>query len=379
MRTRCLDEERNGRLNRSARYRVGAVAAIVGVLSACSGGGVASPEGETHSDADLVLVSSTTTAATTSTSTAPPTSTSSTTTTAPVEAVLAWRTVDLVDPTRPTAEVVAADGKILLAASEDRHVESVMLFLGADGGGEGAAASPGTPRPLVVWLNGLGGRASPGDPVLVALAEAGYIVIAPNVPEISSPVSSPAGFVEQPADVRLAIDSLLDPSDGVADDLAAAIDPARVGVAGHSIGTAGALGTAYHPCCIDERVSAVVAFGVIPAFRFDDTDYDVSGPPLLLIYGDEDNISPVELGEQFLESADGPAYLLTIPGADHFTPVYGGPGDNDANNLATTVLVGFFDEHLAGTAPAGSWEQSGRDLVGGTLQASDGATGFDDP
>jgi len=96
-----------------------------------------------------------------------------------------------------------------------------------------------------VWWNGLGGRAAAGNPVLVALAEAGYFVIAPNVPEIFAPVSWAGGYVEQPADVQLAIDSLLDPSDGVA------------------------------------------------------------GPLLLLIYGDEDNISPVEPGQRFLESAVG--------------------------------------------------------------------------
>jgi dienelactone hydrolase len=262
---------------------------------------------------------------------------------------LAWRTIEVVDPTRPTDEVVDSEGAIVLEASNDRTIPVAVLYEGANGGGEDAVAAEAPARPLVIWMNGLGGEAAAGDPLLLDLYEAGYIVAAPNSPEISAPASSAADFPELPADATVVIDAIVDPSDGVADDLSALVDPARIGMAGHSIGTTAVFGTAFHDCCRDERVTAAVAFGASTVFRLDDTDFDVAGTPLLLVHGESDQIFPVQESETILAEADPESHLLVLPGADHFEPVYG----DDTSAAATTArrtVIAFLDVHLAGTA-----------------------------
>lgn len=289
-----------------------------------------------------------------------------TTTTAPTEPGRAWRTVEVVDPDRGTDEVVNADGEVVLDAADTRTIPVELIYEGIDGGGEDAAPSDTAPRPLVVWMNGLGGRAAPEDPLLVALYEAGYIVAAPNSPEVSAPASSPADFPELPADVRVVVDAILHPADGVADDLAANVVSSEIGLAGHSIGSSAVLASAFHDCCRDPRVGAAVAIGANTGFRFGDTDFDYSGTPLLLVNGDADQISPLAESEKILAASSDPTRLLVVPGADHFEPVYGG-ADTDAGSLTIDAIVGFLDVHLAGrqdvgfladfaaTLPAGSW------------------------
>jgi predicted dienelactone hydrolase len=283
---------------------------------------------------------------------------------------LAWRTIDVVDPTRPTDEVVDGEGAVVLAGSSKRTIPVEVVYEGADGGGEDAIGAAGPARPLVIWMNGLGGRAAAGDPLLLALFEAGYTVAAPNSPEISAPASSPADFPELPADASVVIDALVDPADGVADDLASLVDPDRIGMAGHSIGASAVLGSVFHDCCRDDRVSAAVTFGASTAFRFDDTDYDFGGTPLLLVHGDDDKLFPVSESESILAGADAGSHLLVLPGSDHFTPVHGDDTDAGATTARRTVIA-FFDVHLAGTADVASLDDFASTLPDGMWRSAD--------
>ena len=155
-------------------------------------------------------------------------------------AAIGWRTIDVVDPTRPTDEVVR-EGSVVLEASDSRTIPVEIVYPGGGEGGQGSPPADVTARPLVVWINGLGGLAAPGDPLLLALYEAGFIVAAPNSPEVSAPAGQFNDVPELPADVTAVIDALLDPNDGVADDLGASIDADRIGVAGHSVGAGASL------------------------------------------------------------------------------------------------------------------------------------------
>jgi pimeloyl-ACP methyl ester carboxylesterase len=318
------------------------------------------PDGE-GAEADTVGASTSVvvdTAATNPSSSSPPsvdsaeTTTSVPPTTAPAQPSLAWRTVDLVDTTRPSVEVLADDGSVAFEASDSRSIPTVILYPGADGGGQDAAVADGSVLPLVVYLKGFGGFNGPADPLLVRLAEDGYIVAAPNIREVSEPVNHVPGYVEQPGDARFVIDALTNPSDGFFDELAAVIDPMGVGLVAHSIGGAGAFGLAYHDCCRDDRVDAVVAFGANTNFALGESDFEFAGTPLLLVHGEADDIAPVELGTTILEVAQPPSHLLTLPGADHFEPVYGDREGGDGDRAAATaasVVAGFLDLHVAST------------------------------
>lgn len=260
----------------------------------------------------------------------------------------AWTVIEVVDASRPTDEVLGPDGGVLLAASASRTIPTVILYPGSDGGGEGAPVASVEARPLVVWLNGLGGRAGAEDPLLQALAEAGYVVAAPNTPEIAAPVGSAGGFVHLPGDATAVVDALTRPDDGVADELAPVIDTGRVGVAGHSIGGTGAYGVAYHDCCRDDRISAVAVFAPPSGAPFEGGEYRFSGPPLLIIHGTADQVIPIEQSDQVRDEADD-AVLVSPIDADHFQPVYGNERP-DVLEVSEELLTTFFDVHVAGLA-----------------------------
>lgn len=275
-------------------------------------------------------------------------STAAPTTTAAGDTDIAWMTIEVVDASRPTAEVLGPDGGVVLAASPQRVIPTELVYPGRDGGGENATPAGVPPRPLVLWLNGLGGRATAGDPLLLALLDAGYIVAAPNVAEISEPVAFPGGFTQIPGDARAVLDALIDPGDGVADDLAPLIDPERVGLAGHSIGAFGVLGAAYHDCCRDERIDAVAVFAPPSGADFGGGEFRYDGTPLLIIHGGADQISPLEQSRELLRNTTN-GLLVSQPDADHFQPVYG----NDRPDIleqSAALLTTFFDIEVAGTA-----------------------------
>lgn len=276
-----------------------------------------------------------------------PTSTAPTSTTVTADVGMAWTTIDITDSTRPTDEVLGPDGSTLLAAAPTRTIPTVLLYPGRDGGGEGATAAPVDPRPLVVWLNGLGGLATSHDPLLLALYDAGYVVAAPNVLEIATPVSHAGGYVHQPGDVSALISALTSPDEGIADDIAAIIDPSRIGVAGHSIGGSGVYGVTFHDCCRDERISAAAVFAP-PRIEFDGGEFEFADTPLLIVHGSADQIIALEQSESVRDDAEG-ALLVVPAGADHFQPVYGSDRP-DVLALSEDVLTTFLDVHVAGTA-----------------------------
>lgn len=348
------------------RVALAAVAVLTAACSGSSAGDVPLADVSSTTSAIIDQPPSPTTAASTSTSTStstatPATSQAPSTTIAPTG--LAWRTVDVVDTTRPTDEVLDAAGTVLLVAATTRTIPTVLVYEGADGGGEDAPAATAASQPLVVWMNGLGGEAGAGDPLLLALVDAGYVVAAPNSPEVSAPASSFLDFPELPADITTVIDALLAPDDGVADDLSSLIDAERIGLAGHSLGGTGVLGSVFNECCRDARVDAAAVFGVVPGLVFE-SEFDFSGAPLLLIHGSADEISALAGAQEILESAAAPAYLFALQGADHFDPVYGDDSSETAFD-ARAVVIEFFNVYVADSSSAKELnERAERSTVG---------------
>lgn len=318
--------------------------------SADASDGVSTISPTTSTTADVESPAATTAPPATTATTAPTTEsapTTSTTTSVAVEVGLAWREIDIVDETRATDEVLGTDGSVLLPASNTRTISTVLLYPGVDGGGEDATVATVETRPLVIWLNGFGGRAGPGDPLLLALYDAGYVVAAPNISELAAPVSFPGGYPKQPGDVSAVIDALLSSDDGVVDDLAAVVDGERIGIAGHSIGGSGVLGVTYHDCCRDERLDAAATFAA-PLIDFEGGEFDLAAPPLLAVHGGADGSVTIDQSEMAIDRA-GQGLLVVIDGADHFQPVYGNDRP-DVLEISEAVLTTFMNVHVAGTA-----------------------------
>jgi len=247
--------------------------------------------------------------------------------------------VVVVDAGRPT---VAVPG--VTEAAPARTIPTVVVHP-SDGGGDRepvpADPAPG-PFPLVVLSHGLTGRAEDLLPLMARIAEAGYVVASPDFPETTGGVDGLAAldrFVDQPGDVRAVVDELLSHP-----TLGAVIDPGPIGVGGHSLGGLTSYGIGYHPCCRDERVGAVfgLAGAVLP---YPGGDYDWSGPPLLLVHGDEDEVVPYAASREVFGSAGTDAYLLTLTGEDHSS---GTVPDDRGHEATAAAIVAFLDRWLLG-------------------------------
>ena len=284
---------------------------------------------------------------------------------------VAWRTVTVVDAARPSVETDVPDEGVRLDGGEGRVISMVVVYSGVDGGGEGAEPADVEPRPLVIWVKGLGGAVTGQEPPVVALAEAGYVVAAPNSPEVSGPNPSLSAYEEMPLDVSAVVDSLLDPADGVADDVADQIDAERIAVVGHSLGASAARAVVFHDCCRDERVDAAVAISGNARWRFGDTDFDYSGAPLLLVHGTNDQIAPIAGSRSILADAAPPAFLFEVDDADHFEPAYGSDPSVPPPVL-NSIVIDFLDTFVAGTIQPEELEELARSNPLGTWTSATG-------
>lgn len=126
--------------------------------------------------------------------------------------------------------------------------------------------------------------------LIAAWASAGYVAAAPLFPRSSnSGGGSVDDVAEQPADVSFVIDEMLRLATTKGSALRRRIDAAHIGVAGLSLGGWTTYGVAFHPCCFDSRVDAVILMSALRG-RFDGGEYDFRGLGALLVHGNADPI-----------------------------------------------------------------------------------------
>lgn len=176
----------------------------------------------------------------------------------------------------------------------------------------------GGPWPLIAFAHGYNVTPQFYDRLLRVWAAAGYVVAAPASNE--------------PAAIRAAIDILSN------DD---AVDPTRVGVAGHSDGATIAAHIAFDPAEHDSRVRAVVALVSDPL----DNLGPLSGPPLFLEQGDSDTISPQSNGDSFYEQVTSSKWYLLLHGAGHSPPI---TERTQWTPIVDQSTIAFLDRYLAG-------------------------------
>ncbi len=217
-----------------------------------------------------------------------------------------------------------------------------------------AAGQPGRPYPLVIFAHGNGGRARGDHLLLRAWASAGYVVAAPTFPFGAGRAPEGEGgydYVNQPGDMSFVISEMLRLNGDPASPLRGAIDPSRVGAAGHSLGGSTTLALAANTCCYDERVKAaiVLAGGQL---RFGSGEFWTRiRTPVMFVHGDADLTVPYAAGRRSFRQAPPPRFLLTILGGDHIQPFLGDPNDVQAQ-VVTNASLDFFDHYLKGVPDA---------------------------
>lgn len=235
------------------------------------------------------------------------------------------------------------------------------------------------PFPLVVFSQGYDVSAEAYSALLTAWARAGYVVADPTYP-LTDPAIPPGvnetDIVNHPADLRFVISALGGAARDPHSPLHGLVDPARVGIVGHSDGGDVSLAAAANSCCRDPAVNAAAILSGAELSAFGGTYYGSGSVPLLVVQGSADTINVPGCSAQLYDQAPAPKYYLGIPGAEH-QPPYVDPGVLRALGIPNSprvaqtrtdvarAVIAFFDAYLKGRrSPLAALSRAGR-LAGG--------------
>lgn len=231
-------------------------------------------------------------------------------------------TETFVDTTRPTRD---AEGNEL---APDRTLLTDVYV----------PEGPG-PFPLIVFSHGAQGHPRKFTELLRSWAQAGYVVAAPRFP-LTSDEADPfvlGDVVNQPADVSFVISRAL--------ETVPVADPARIGVAGLSLGGVTTYGVAFHDCCRDDRIDAVIVMSGA-RLPFGGGEYDFTGLPFLLLHGTADPLIPYAEAEAAYAAMAAPKYFVTLQDGSHAPPYENTPSPHD--EVVARVTLDFWDAYLLG-------------------------------
>ena len=231
-----------------------------------------------------------------------------------------------------------------------------------------APLASGGPFPFVVNSPGFG-DVNIGEAYLaIALARRGFVVASPTFPLTNT--GTPGGPVltdaaNQPADVRFVIDQVLALSGGDG-WLAGGVDRKRIGAQGLSLGGLTTLLVTYNPTLRDRRIRA--AFAMAPASCELGRKTLAPTPPLLLIDGTQDLITPIDqnAGRTFMRGRM-PRTFVTLTGATHtaFTGLI--TADSSVNYdaaIGCTFVASITQQHVDDLIAAFGPAAAGTDTTG---------------
>ena len=248
------------------------------------------------------------------------------------------RTETFVDPARTT------EAHATVAAADSRTLPTRIVTP--------AAGQPGRPYPLIVFAHGSGGLGTRYDPLLRAWAAAGYVVAAPSFPIVRDDAQRgdwALDLPKLPGDMTFVIDQILRLNADAGSPLRGAVDPAHIGVAGHSMGGMTTLAVAGNTCCHDARIKAAVVLAGRETPFGSGAFWSRIITPVLLVHGDADFNVVYSDGRRAFANAPPPRFFLTIVNGDHGTPYTGDAGDPQAG-VVTDTTIDFFDHYLRGVA-----------------------------
>lgn len=228
--------------------------------------------------------------------------------------------------------------------------------------------------PLIVFSHGFGGTATSLLPTLQSLASHGYVVAAPDFPLTTTGL--PGGldlldFSHQPGDVSFVITQMLKLDRTGGSPVYQEIEAKRIGVAGHSLGAVTTLAVTYNSCCRDVRISAAAELDgelnipIGPTGKFAGTYFKGHNPPLLIVNGTQDTISPYAISQALYAKAPSPKFFLSLIGAPHE-----GFAADPWSPVADDTLAAFFDRYLGPGATVAKIKRAGTKPDVATLQSN---------
>jgi fermentation-respiration switch protein FrsA (DUF1100 family) len=201
----------------------------------------------------------------------------------------------------------------------------------------------GGPYPLIVFGHGFALTPATYAGLLLAWAQAGYVVAAPAFPLGNA--NAPGGptesdLVNQPGDMSFVISELLN-LNARRGGLRGKIAASRIAVAGHSDGAETALAVAYDHRYRDSRVRAAIVLSgaALPGMG----PFPPRGPPLLAVQGTADPINAPGSTAAYFQLARRPKFLLWLVGASHLPPY---TDQHPQLEVVERATVGFLDHYL---------------------------------
>ena len=318
------------------------VVAVAAAIAVAAGGG-GTPRGTTSQSADTPPASGSTTTTTTTRTSGASHSSSSGPAAGPYRVGITSMTLD-----EPAVPAVATGHSA--SGAPIRALPTIVRYPAQ--GTPDAGAHPGTapalrrgPFPLIVFSQGYDISAEAYAWLLDAWARAGYVVADPTYP-LTDPAGpggvNEADIVNHPGDLRFAISALVAAGRNGQGVLRGLIDPAHVGIVGHSDGGDVSFAVAENSCCRDARVKAAVILSGAELAAFGGS-YS-HGVPLLVVQGSADTVNVPGCSAQIYAEAPRPKYYLAVAGAEH-QPPYLDPGA-ERGGVARSV-VAFFNAYLA--------------------------------
>lgn len=184
-----------------------------------------------------------------------------------------------------------------------------------------APLADGGPFPLVMYSHGYSSTRGEAAAAANRLVSRGYIVVSADFPlsnmlaNNGSPDSGDVG--NQPGDVSFLIDRVLELSKDPGHVLANAIDPARIGATGVSMGGTTTLLVSLHPKLHDPRISVSMPIAPLSSFLLEGF-YHTRPLPLLLLSGDLDAFIDYKTNaRRSFELAQPNAHLVTLANGSH--------------------------------------------------------------
>jgi len=170
------------------------------------------------------------------------------------------------------------------------------------------AAAPG---PVIIWAHGLGSTRSDNRKTAEILASRGYIVAAADFPKTNRLAQPPdvADVVNQPGDLKLLADRVLELGTTAGSPLEGRVDPEKMAYVGLSLGAMTVMLAAWQTEFYDPRIDAVVALAP-PSCYMPRPLFETPAIPALVMLGTGDAI--VDYASSIASFAEIPAPSLVV-------------------------------------------------------------------